>query len=268
MSENTKVISVVNHKGGVGKTTITLNFGACLAERGFKVLLIDLDAQGNLTSATGVKKVFDKEKTAAKAIEEVLSGNDINPADYMYKTAISDGLYIIPNGIFFEETKLKMQSTIARETLLKRFVDLIKEKYKFDYILIDNAPSIGVDYQNNLVAADEVLIIAEPDRDSVDGVMSLLKFYRIIKEYFNPTLSIAGILMNKCRNTNIDVALQESVRDMFKNIRVFNTTIPLATKLKESKNLAVSASEYASEDQGTIAINEFTDEYLAISKEK
>ena len=259
-----KIISVVNHKGGVGKTTITMNLGAELADRGNKVLLIDLDSQGNLTKATGIKIRKDNNAvyTIASALNAVMKGEKINPEDYIYRSGINSNLEVIPCCIDMADTKIALNIAMARETMLKLFIDDITEVKQYDYILIDNAPSIEVDFQNSLVASDEVLIITEADEFSTDGMESLLNQLAKIKSFFNPRLSVAGVLINKADvRTNLCKDMINVIRELFGKLRVFDTVIPASVKLKESQIMKVSIKTYDKENAVAKAISSFTDEF-------
>lgn len=161
------------------------------------------------------------------------------------------------------DTKIALNIAMARETMLKLFIDKIKEIKEYDYILIDNAPSIEVDFQNSLVASDEVLIITEADEFSTDGMESLLKQLAKIKSFFNPKLKVAGILINKADfRTNLCKDMVMAIRELFGKLRVFNTVVPASVKLKESQIMKVSIKTYDKDNAVTKAIFSFTDEYL------
>ena len=259
-----KIVSVVNHKGGVGKTTITINLGAELAERGNKVLLIDLDSQGNLTKATGidVHRTGDNLYTVASALNGIMKGKEIDPLKYIYRTNISDNLDVVPCCIDMADTKIALNIAMARETMIKLFIEEIVKSKNYDYVLIDNAPSIEVDFQNSLVASDEVLIITEADEFSTDGMESLLKQLGKIKSFFNPKLEVAGVLINKadCR-TNLCKDMIGIIRELFGKLKVFNTVIPASVKLKESQIMKVSIKTYDKDNAVAKAISSFTDEF-------
>lgn len=259
-----RIISVVNHKGGVGKTTVTMNFGAELADRGRKVLLIDFDSQGNLSKVTGVKirKENEKQYTIAAALTAVMKGREIVPEDYIYKTEIHENLDVIPCCIDMADTKIALNVAMARETMLKLFIEELAKVKEYDYILIDNAPSIEVDFQNSLVASDEVLIVTEADEFSTDGMESLLKQLTKIKNFFNPKLTVSGVLINKadCR-TNLCKDMIAVIRELFGKLRVFDTVIPASVKLKESQIMKVSIKTYDKDNAVAKAISSFTDEF-------
>lgn len=259
-----KVISVINHKGGVGKTTVTLNFGAELAEKGYKVLLIDFDAQGNLSKGVGLKDHESIKDTIASAMEKVMDGDDGECNLKIYKTEISDSLDIIPCNIAMANTNLKLQLAIGRELVLKKIISHIKESYDYDFILIDNAPSIALDFQNSIMASDEVLIVTSPDVFSANGMTSLLREYLKVRKYFGKdNLKIAGILINNAdRRTVFTKEMIEVIKSAFEKIKIFNTIIPQSVRVKESQANSCAIKDYEKENKAGLAFKEFVEEYL------
>lgn len=261
-----KVISVVNHKGGVGKTTITVNLGAELADRGNKVLLIDFDSQGNLTKATGVtvRKEHGRAYSVAEALRAIIDEEPVDPKLYIYQSDISENLEVVPCHIGMAETKIALNLVMARERILKIFIDQIAAIKDYDYILIDNAPSIEVDFQNSLVASTDVLIVTEADEFSTDGMESLMRQLLKIREYFNPDLKVAGVLINKAdRRTNICRDMIDVIRTIFGQLNVFETVIPSSVKMKESQSMKVSIMTYDRNNAVAKAVSSFTDEFVS-----
>lgn len=258
----TKTISVVNHKGGVGKTTVTLNFASELAERGYKVLLIDFDMQGNLTKASGIINPDKIVETIALSMDKIIDGNPcINTK--IFKTSISNNLDIVPCNVSLADTKLKLQLTIARETVLKRVICSIKRNYEYDFIIIDNAPTIEIDFQNSLVASDEVLIVTNPDVFSSAGMVSLLREYSKVKTYFSDDLKIAGVLLNNVDSrTNFTKGMVDVVKNNWKELRVFETVIPSSIKVKESQAMKLPIKTVDKNNKVAAAFSSFTEEYL------
>lgn len=259
-----KVISVINHKGGVGKTTVTLNFGAELAEKGYKVLLIDFDMQGNLSKAAGLKDFENIENTIATAMNQAMEGEDGKCNLKIYKTQISDSLDIIPCNLSMANTKLKLQLAMARETVLKKVIKHIGENYDYDVILIDNAPTIEIDFQNSVIASDEVLIVTNPDVFSANGMTSLLREYLKVKRHFGKNnLKIAGILINNAdRRTVFTKEMIEVIKSTFGKIKIFNTIIPQSVRVKESQASNCAIKDYEKENKAGLAFKEFVEEYL------
>lgn len=259
-----KVISVINHKGGVGKTTVTLNFGAELAAKGYKVLLIDFDAQGNLSKGAGLKDYENIKDTIASAMEQVMDGDDGECNLKICKTEISDFLDIIPCNIAMANTKLKLQLAIGRELVLKKIIKHIKESYDYDFVLIDNAPSIELDFQNSVIASDEVLIVTSPDVYSAIGMTSLLREYLKVRKYFGQyNIKIAGVLINNAdQRTVFTKEMIEVIKSTFGKIKIFNTIIPQSIRVKESQANSCTIRDYEKENKAGLAFEEFVEEYL------
>lgn len=259
-----KVISVVNHKGGVGKTTVTFNFGAELVHRRYKVLLIDFDMQGNLTKGAGIKNGDKLKDTIAHSMDLIIDGNTCEPG--ILNTGI-ENLDIVPCNVSMADTKLKLQLAMARELVLDKVIKNIKRKYDYDYILIDNAPTIELDFQNSLVASDEVLIVTNPDIFSTEGMASLLREYTKIRMYFNKeNLKIAGILINNADGrTNFTRDMIKAVKTIWKdNMNVFDTIIPQSVRVKESQASHQPIRRYDKNNKVALGFSSFTDEYLSL----
>lgn len=258
--KETKTIAIVNYKGGTGKTTTTLNFGAALVNKGYKILLIDFDGQGNLTkAATGEKNVDSIKETIATALSNMMSDNEAKlPIIHTYKK----NLDIVPCNVSMADTKTALVFAMARETILKRCLEKIKDSKKYDYILIDNAPSVEIDFINSLVAADEALIVSSPDTFSTEGIQNLLLKYNSVKKYFNPELTISGILINNVdlRN-NFTKDMIQAIKNYFADIKVFNTLIPASVRVKESQAESKAVSDYEKNNKVAEAFSFFATEY-------
>lgn len=258
-----KTIAILNHKGGVGKTTITMNFGAELAMKGYKVLLVDFDSQANLTRSTCDNPYF--EETIANAIAEIINGNfeKLDPGKYIIKTSITENLDIIPSDIRLADAQEALNNTVAREQILKILIDKIKAMNLYDFILIDNAPSVRIDFQNACVASDEILIVTEPREFSTDGMDSLILNTEKVKKFLKPSLTIRGILINKAdTRTNMTKAMVDFIRKKYSKCNVYDTVIPYSIKVSESQFLIKSLYDYEKNNAASEAIDKFTDEYL------
>lgn len=174
-----KIIAITNQKGGVGKTTTSVNLGACLASLGKKVLLVDIDPQGNTTSGIGINKA-----DVEYCIYDVLI-NDIHPKDAAVETKIPN-LSIIPATIQLAGAEIELVPTISREVRLKKSLQLLKHNY--DYILIDCPPSLGILTVNSLTAADSVIIPIQCEYYALEGLSQLLNTVRLVQKHLNTTL--------------------------------------------------------------------------------
>ena len=261
--KKTKVVSVINYKGGVGKSTITYNLGAELSYRGFDVLLIDFDGQGNLTKFTGVEKNGKCAKSITTVLNNIIAHEDITE-DPIYQ--VSGNLDLIPCDISKEKWSNSAISVMARETILKRYIDSLKETC--DYILIDNAPSINLDFQNSLVAADKYLIVTEPEIASIDGIETIFQIIRQIKECFNKDLSPIGIVINKAElKTNLHTILATMIRDVWgESLYVFNSAIPKSIIVGESVFMSKPICEYKKDSKIGDAFKALTAEFIERTK--
>ena len=261
--QKTKTISIINYKGGTGKTTVTFNFARELTKRGYKVLLIDLDGQGNLTKLANIANNNDidtLQETISTSMLNIIRNEEVKIP--LYKTYI-DELDIIPCNIQMADTKAEITMALSRETILKRVINKIKALEFYDYILIDNAPSIEIDFINSLVGSDELVIISSSDTFSAEGIYNLLKKYMLIKNHFNEKLKISGILINNADlRTNFTKDMIKIITNHFKDINVFSNIIPASIKVKEATAMNKAIYDYDKDNKVSIAFSSFTDEYL------
>lgn len=237
-----EVITIANRKGGVGKTTTTLNLAYSLKELGKKVLVIDLDPQANLT------RCFDMENTEnIKTIGHLLMVELEEEESYLVEdyTKSYDDIDIIPSSIFLSAVETQMRAETGSEHILSEIINQVKEYY--EYILIDTSPSLNILTINALCASDSVLIVADTQLFAVVGINELLKTVQKIKKRVNPKLKVQGILLTMCENrTNLSKTLTEQVEEMFqKKIKVFQTKIPKTVKVGEAIYSGQSIKKYA-----------------------
>lgn len=246
-----RVISVANQKGGVGKTTTTVNLGACLADAGKRVLLVDMDAQGNATSGIGIKK-----SDVANDIYDVLV-NEVPIKEVIQQTA-RERLDIAPATIQLSGAEIELTSMMARESRLKTALSEITGEY--DYVLIDCPPSLGHLTINSFSASDSILIPVQCEYYALEGLSQLLNTIRLVQKHFNADLRIEGVLLTMYdARTNLGSEVVEEVRKYFRE-RVYDTIIPRNVRLSEAPSHGQSIIDYDPKSKGA-------ENYHALAKE-
>lgn len=236
-----KVIAIANQKGGVGKTTTAVNLGACLAKLNRKVLIVDIDPQGNTTSGIGINKA-----DVNYCIYDVLI-NEVHPKMAIADTGI-ENLKIIPATIQLAGAEIELVPTMSREVRLKKALAQIRNE--FDYVLIDCPPSLGLLTINSLTAADSVIIPIQCEYYALEGLSQLLNTIRLVQKHLNTSLQIEGVLLTMFdARTNLGIQVIEEVKKYFQQ-KVYQTIIPRNVRLSEAPSHGQSIITYDPKSKG------------------
>ena len=249
-----KAIAIFNQKGGVGKTTTNINLAACLAMKGKKVLILDIDPQGNTTSGVGISK-----RELDVTTHEILIEDDHHPGEAVVPTGI-ENLDIMPASVQLAGAEVELINIAGREKRLKMAIDVLKPEY--DYIFIDCPPSLGILTINALTAVDSVLIPIQCEFYALEGVSQLMSTIQIVRSNMNPDLKIEGVILSMFDGrTNLSVQVVEEVKKYFKD-KVYTTVIPRNVRLAEAPSHGMPVIQYDPKSAGAQAYMEFVDEFL------
>ena len=250
-----KIISVANQKGGVGKTTTTINLSTMLAKKGKKVLLIDADPQGNATSGVGA------EKEVEYSTYDILV-SDVEMVQALEKTIIKN-LLVCPSNINLAGAEVELVSMMSREQRLKEKLEEIKDK--FDYILIDCPPSLGLITLNAFTASDSVLIPVQCEYYALEGLGQLLNTINLVKKHLNKNLEVEGALLTMYdARTNLSNQVVKEVKKYYGD-KVYKTVIPRNVRLSEAPSYGMPITEYDPRSKGAKTYEKFTKEFLKIN---
>lgn len=250
-----KIVAVANQKGGVGKTTTCVNLCCALKEAGAKVLLCDIDPQGNCTSGMGV----DKNSAAPNLYNVLVDGVQAERA--IVSTAYGD---VLPSNKILSGAGIELVNADAREFILKKALDAIKSKY--DYIMIDCPPSLEMLTLNALCAADTVLIPVQCEYFALEGLTDLISTIRMTKKALNPTLEIEGVLLTMYDSrTNFSSQVADEVKKYFKN-KVYNVVVPRNVRLSEAPSHGVPVIAYDRSSRGAQTYIELAKEFIKRNK--
>lgn len=254
-----RVIAVANQKGGVGKTTTSLNLAAGLSKSGKKVLLIDMDPSGNLTIGLGFEK--NQRSTLKNMLEYIIMDAAFEPTEAVIRH--EEGFDLVPSNKLLTGMDTSLITVEDREYVLQKYIETLRAGY--DYIIIDCMPSLGMLTVNAMTAADSVLIPVQPKYYSADGISELLKVYAAVKRNFNPEIEIEGILYTIDEpRLNATKRMKEAVQQAYgSNIRIFDITIPRAAVIEDSAQAGISVMKYRSSSSGADAYRMLAAEVIA-----
>lgn len=251
--KDTRVIAIINQKGGVGKSTTAVNLAAALGEEGRKVLIVDFDPQGNSTSGFGIEK-----ENLDQCIYNALL-QDVPVEDLIIQTD-NNKVFVVPATIQLAGAEIELVSAMARETRLKDLLAPVKDV--FDFIFIDCPPSLGLLTINALTAADSVLIPIQCEYYALEGVTKLLESMRMVKSRINKKLDTFGVLMTMYDSrTSLSNQVVEEVRNYFGD-KAFKTLIPRTVKISEAPSFGEPVISYAPTNKGAIAYKKLAKEVI------
>lgn len=246
------IIALANQKGGVGKTTTSINLGAALALEGKRVLLVDIDAQGNATSGSGIDK-----STVERDIYDVI----VNQTPIRETILPADNFDIVPSTMQLSGAEVELAGVKKRENRLKKALKDIKNDY--DYVIIDNPPALGLLTVNAFTAADAILMPVQTEFYALEGLGQLLNTIELVRQNFNPELAVEGVLLTMYdARTNLAKQVASEVRDYFGE-QVYETVIPRNVRLSEAPSYGQAIIDYDPRSVGATVYTALAKEVLA-----
>ena len=260
-----EIITIANQKGGVGKTTITVNLGTCLSRKGKRVCLIDCDPQANLTMVLGYSQPNKINIALPNLMIDLINANFIpedsevlQKREYILRGSDMD---FIPSNVKLTGVENTLIDEIGRENVLKKIIDYIRDDY--DYILLDTMPSLNIITINALNAANSIIIPMQPQYLSAKGLEMLLSTIKRIKDNLNPGLEVEGVLITMYDNRLIfHKEMVDTIRESFKGLKIFNTKIPISVRVAETQAKSMSIFDYDPGGKISESYEEFTKELL------
>ena len=248
-----KTIAIANQKGGVGKTTTSINLSACLAEKGKRVLLIDADPQGNTTSGFGIDK-----NNLENTIYELMLG-ECSISDCIMKNQVGN-VSVVPSNVNLAAAEIELIGIDEKEYILKKEVDYIKEEY--DFIIIDCPPSLNMLTINSMTTADSVLVPIQCEYYALEGLSQLIHTINLVKERLNPELCMEGVVFTMYdARTNLSMQVVENVKQNL-NQKIYSTLIPRNIRLAEAPSHGIPINLYDSRSAGADAYSQLAQEVI------
>ena len=252
-----RIIAIANQKGGVGKTTTSINLSSSLAAEGKKVLLVDIDPQGNATSGVGIIK-----QTLENTVYELFLG-EATISECLVNSAV-DNLSVLPSNVNLSGAEIDLIGVDDREYILKNILDSIKDMY--DYILIDCPPSLNVLTVNAMVAADSVIVPIQCEYYALEGLSQLIHTINLIQERINDNLEIDGIVFTMYDSrTNLSEEVVDNVKENI-HLNIYDTVIPRNVRLAEAPSFGIPINMYDRKSAGAIAYEKLAKENIKANK--
>lgn len=254
-----KVVAIFNQKGGVGKTTTNVNLSACIAQKGKRICVIDIDPQGNTTSGFGI----DKNSVESTIYDVIINDLDISsaiiPTDY-------ENLYLIPSSQHLAGAEIELATQEGdREIKLKKAISQIRDQY--DYIFLDCPPSLGLLTINSLAAVDSVLIPIQCEYYALEGVSQLMNTIQLVKKSLNPNLEVQGVVLSMFDGrTNLSIQVVDEVKNYFKG-KVYTTIIPRNVRLAEAPSHGQPVIYYDEKSKGAEAYKDLAEEFIELEED-
>lgn len=252
-----KIIAIANQKGGVGKSTTSINLSSCLAEKGKKVLVIDIDPQGNSSSGLGIDKNRIENSIYEVLIDEESIENCIHEDVY-------ENLDVLPANVNLSGAEIELIDLEDRSYVLKNKLDNVKDKY--DYIIIDCPPSLSILTINSLTAADSVIVPIQCEYYALEGISQLIKTIDLVKQRLNPHLEMEGVVFTMYDSrTNLSAQVIENVKDNLQG-NIYDTIIPRNVRLAEAPSHGLPINYYDSKSAGAEGYRKLAEEVISHSK--
>ncbi|MEY8304772.1 ParA family protein [Anaerosalibacter bizertensis] len=254
-----RTVSIFNQKGGVGKTTTIINLGAAIGKKNKKVLIVDVDPQGNTTSGLGLNKRNLNTSTYDLLI------NEIPIKESIVKTS-AENVFLVPSNVELAGAEVELVKLENRELRLKKALEEVYSEY--DYIFIDCPPSLGVLSINALVASNSVLIPIQCEYYALEGVSQLVDTIKLVKRSLNPSLEIEGVVLSMFDGrTNLSIQVVDEVKKHFRG-KVYTSIIPRNVRLAEAPSYGLSVIDYDPKSRGAEAYIDLAEEFLELSEEE